>query len=285
MNILRSNEALQQWSQHQSLGQKTVGFVPTMGALHEGHLSLVRESLKQCDATVVSIFVNPKQFGPQEDLSSYPRTEQQDLALLETLNVDAVFIPSPEEMYPADFYTVVDVPALSQHLCGASRPGHFRGVATVVTLLFNLVRPDKAFFGEKDFQQLRIIQTMVKDLYMPVVVVGCPTVRESNGLAMSSRNKYLSAQEREDAGMIHQTLVELKQMVEMGQRDVDQLLDVGRLRLEAVPGLKMDYLEIIDYNSLLPVAPVINIQQAVIIAVAVFLGQARLIDHIDVKEF
>ncbi len=281
MKIIESVEDIQLWSQSKRGQGQSVGFVPTMGALHEGHLSLMRRSLSQADVTVGSLFVNPTQFGVDEDLDAYPRLLEDDMNKLADLGVNVVFCPEAQEVYPQDFKTWVEVPSLAQHLCGASRPGHFRGVCTVVSIFFNLVRPTWAYFGEKDFQQLRIIEQMVQDLRMGVNVVVCPTIREPNGLAMSSRNAYLSPEQRENAGMIYQALVEMRQHILAGETQADAVLSKGRAMLDKAPGLTIDYLEVVDYNTLLPVSCV---EHAVIVAVSVCLGLVRLIDHIDVKE-
>src|SRR6516165_6920371 len=196
-----------------------VGMVPTMGALHEGHLALVRRARAECDAVAVSIFVNPTQFGPNEDLNRYPRPLQRDLELCEKNGVDLVFHPQPAVMYPPDYHTFVEVTGLQDVLCGASRPGHFRGVATVVLKLFNLVQPDRAYFGQKDAQQVRVIQRMVTDLNVPVEVRVCPIVREADGLALSSRNDYLEAEERRRATMLYRALTEARRRIEAGERD------------------------------------------------------------------
>ena len=257
----------------------TIGFVPTMGALHTGHLSLVKRSLKDSDQTIVSIFVNPLQFGAEEDLSSYPRPIEKDLELLAELGVDAVWLPSSEDLYPQKFKTYVDVPCLAQSLCGVARPGHFKGVSTVVCKLLNVVQPTWAYFGDKDFQQLRIIQTMVKDLNMDAEVVACATIREENGLAMSSRNQYLSPQQRKDASVLYHALQEAQIKFQDGVKDVLTLKESIKEQLLTVDGLSIDYIDIVDYNTLLPVQ---TIEETVIMAAAVFLGQARLIDHVEV---
>src|ERR1700719_3719090 len=207
---------------------KRLGFVPTMGALHEGHLSLVRVAKANCDVVAVSIFVNPLQFGPSEDLAKYPRTFERDRDLLEREAVDFLFAPTPEQMYPAGAVTYVTVEGLSDKLCGRSRPGHFRGVTTVVAKLFNIVEPDRAFFGQKDAAQSTIIRRMVRDLNIPVQVVVCPIVREPNGLAMSSRNAYLDAQQRESARVIYRSLVSVQERFDRGERKVCPLIEAGR---------------------------------------------------------
>ncbi|MBX0311139.1 MAG: pantoate--beta-alanine ligase, partial [Sulfurihydrogenibium sp.] len=233
---------------------KKIGFVPTMGYLHEGHLSLIRCSKKENDITVVSIFVNPIQFGANEDFGRYPRDFERDKNLCEKENVDYIFYPSYEEMYPDGFQTYVEVVELSKGLCGDFRPGHFKGVATVVAKLFNIVCPDNAYFGKKDFQQLKVIQRMVKDLNFPVNVVGCPVVREPDGLAMSSRNKYLSDEERESALYISKALFEAKRMFEDGIVDPNLIKERVRQIISQAKHLKeIQYVEIVDSNTLKPV--------------------------------
>ncbi len=253
-----------------------VGFVPTMGYLHEGHLSLVRRARQECQHVVVSIFVNPTQFGPQEDYQRYPRDEARDLALLEPLGVDVVFIPTAEEMYPPGYCTWVEVTGpLAQRLEGASRPGHFRGVATVVTKLLNIVQPHRAYFGEKDAQQLRLVQRLVQDLNMPVEIVPCPTVREPQGLAMSSRNTYLSPEERERALALYRSLVVAQEMVRAGVRDASYI----RQRMQealALPGIRVDYVSIAHPETL---AELERIEGPALALVAAWVGPARLIDN------
>jgi pantothenate synthetase (EC 6.3.2.1) len=258
---------------------KKIGFVPTMGYLHEGHLSLIRCSKKENDITVVSIFVNPIQFGVNEDFGRYPRDFERDKSLCEKENVDYIFYPSYEEMYPDGFQTYVEVAELSKGLCGDFRPGHFKGVATVVAKLFNIVCPDNAYFGKKDFQQLKVIQRMVKDLNFPVNVVGCPVVREPDGLAMSSRNKYLSDKERESALYISKALFEAKRMFEDGITDPNLIKERARQIISQAKHLKeIQYVEIIDSNTLKPVD---KVKKSDVLAVAVYIGNTRLIDNIE----
>ncbi len=255
---------------------RTIGFVPTMGALHDGHLSLVRASKAACDATVVSIFVNPTQFAPTEDLDKYPRPFEQDCALLAAEGVDLLFAPSPEEMYPAGATTFVTVEELSSRLDGLSRPGHFRGVATVVAKLFHIVQPDKAFFGQKDAAQVAVLRRMVRDLNFPLEMVACATVREPDGLAMSSRNRYLSQQERKSALALSQALFAMQSMAQTEHRS-DRLLAEGLRVLEAEPGVRLDYLAIVNPDTLEPVE---NVAAGALLAVAAFVGTTRLIDNI-----
>ncbi|WP_299228180.1 pantoate--beta-alanine ligase [Sulfurihydrogenibium sp.] len=258
---------------------KKIGFVPTMGYLHEGHLSLIRCSKKENDITVVSIFVNPIQFGVNEDFGRYPRDFERDKSLCEKENVDYIFYPSYEEMYPDGFQTYVEVTELSKGLCGDFRPGHFKGVATVVAKLFNIVCPDNAYFGKKDFQQLKVIQRMVKDLNFPVNVVGCPVVREPDGLAMSSRNKYLSDEERESALYISQALFEAKRMFEDGITDPNLIKERVKQIISQANHLKeIQYVEIVDSNTLKPVD---KVKKSDVLAVAVYIGNTRLIDNIE----
>ncbi|WP_448378324.1 pantoate--beta-alanine ligase [Fervidobacterium sp.] len=254
---------------------KSIGFVPTMGYLHKGHLSLVEAARKENDVVVVSIFVNPTQFGPNEDYNRYPRDLERDLRLLEPLGVDYVFNPSVEEMYPAMYSTYVEEVELSKYLCGASRPGHFRGVCTVVTKLFNIVKPTKAYFGQKDAQQFRVLRRMVRDLNMDVEMIEMPIVREEDGLAMSSRNVYLNPEERKEATRLYKSLLKAKELIESGERDV-QKIKSEMLKILDHPLLRVDYVEIVDEETLRPVE---KIERKAIVALAVFIGKARLIDN------
>ncbi len=256
---------------------KSLGLVPTMGALHEGHLSLVRAAKAQCDLVAASIFVNPLQFGPNEDLGKYPRTFDRDRELLEREGVDFIFAPSVEEMYPAGAVTYVAVEGLSDKLCGRSRPGHFRGVTTVVSKLFNIVEPDRAFFGQKDAAQSTIIRRMVRDLNIPVQVVVCPIIREPDGLAMSSRNAYLDAQQRKSALVINRSLRAVQERFDQGDRKVHALIEAGSRVFAHEPSVRLDYFEIVDPETL---EPVHDLSRAALVAVAAFVGKARLIDNI-----
>jgi pantoate--beta-alanine ligase len=258
-------------------GGKRLGFVPTMGALHEGHLSLVRAARASCDAVAASIFVNPMQFGPNEDLAKYPRSFERDRELLEKEGAELLFAPSVEEMYPAGAVTWVMVEGLSSKLDGRSRPGHFRGVTTVVAKLFHIVEPDAAFFGQKDAAQVAIVRRMVRDLNLPVEIVACPIVREPDGLAMSSRNAYLDPQQRKQALVLHRGLLQVKKSWEEGEREAGKLLTVGRDELAAEKSVRLDYLEIVDSDSLDPVE---NTAGGALVAVAAFVGMTRLIDNI-----
>ena len=255
---------------------KRIGFVPTMGALHEGHLSLVRAAKAQSDTVVVSIFVNPVQFGPNEDLNRYPRPFERDRQLLENEGVDFLFAPSAEEMYPAGAITYVTVEGLSEKLCGKSRPRHFRGVTTVVAKLFHIIEPDLACFGQKDAAQAAIIRRMVRDLHLPVEIVVCPIVREPDGLAMSSRNAYLDPQQRRSALVLSRSLGRVVEVFGKGERNSDRLIEVGKQVFEDEPSVRLDYFEIVDSE---PLEPVVTVRGAALVAVAAFAGTTRLIDN------
>ena len=254
-----------------------VGLVPTMGALHAGHVSLIRAARAETGFVVVSIFVNPTQFGPGEDFSRYPRTLEADLDVCRREGVDLVFAPAAETMYPADFHTYVEVHDLQDVLCGPSRPGHFRGVATVVCKLFNIVQPDVAYFGQKDFQQARIIQQLVGDLNLPLEVRICPTIREADGLALSSRNRYLNGEQRSHATVLYRSLQEVKAAVEKGERDPVALQRHLAERITATPGAILDYAEVRSAETL-RTQP--RLQGDVLVAVAVKFGGTRLIDNV-----
>ncbi len=256
---------------------KRLGFVPTMGALHEGHLSLVRAARRQCQAVAVSIFVNPTQFGPNEDFSKYPRTFEKDKQLLEAEKVDLIFAPSVEEMYPGGAKTFVHVEEMSKRLCGRSRPGHFRGVTTVVNKLFNIVEPDLAFFGQKDAAQCAILRRMVRDLAMRVQIIVCPIVRETDGLAMSSRNAYLSAAERKQATILHRALMRVQFLADKGERSSEKLIAAAREIFAEEPDVRMDYVEIVDHDTLEPMS---DVSRGALVAVAAFVGKTRLIDNV-----
>lgn len=257
----------------------TVGFVPTMGYLHEGHLSLMRKSVEECGFTVVSIFVNPTQFGPGEDYDRYPRDLERDLSMCESVGVDLVFAPGVSEMYEPDACTRVTVSGLTQNLCGRSRPGHFDGVTTVVCKLFNMVRPDRAYFGQKDAQQVAVVRRMVRDLNIPVEVREMPTIREPDGLAMSSRNVYLSPDQRRAALSLHRSLRTAADMIEKGERSAAKIRE-RMIDIILSSGLaELDYVEIVDADSLRNID---TLKGEVLIAVAVKFGQTRLIDNIKV---
>ena len=256
---------------------KRLGFVPTMGALHEGHLSLARAAKASCDAVAASIFVNPAQFGPTEDLAKYPRNFERDRELLENEGVELLFAPSVEEMYPAGDVTWVTVEGLSAKLDGRSRPGHFRGVTTVVAKLFHIVEPDAAFFGQKDAAQVAIIRRMAADLNFPVEIVACPIVREPDGLAMSSRNAYLDPQQRKQALVLHRSLLHANKLWEAGERDATKIIAAAQEEFAEEKSVRLDYFEIVDPDSLDPVE---NVANGALVAVAAFVGQTRLIDNL-----
>ena len=259
---------------------KRVGLVPTMGALHEGHLSLVRITKAKSDFVVVSIFVNPLQFGPTEDLAKYPRTFERDRQMLEREGVDLIFAPAPDEMYPTPPATNVNVEGISERLDGASRPGHFRGVTTVVAKLFHIVAPDIAVFGQKDAAQVAIIKRMVRDSNFPLEIVVGPIVRESDGLAMSSRNAYLNAEQRQQALVLSRALRQIHQSFDKGERSATRLIEAGSAVFREVPNVRVDYVAVVDPDSLEPVA---EVNSSVLVAVAAYVGATRLIDNIVLK--
>ena len=255
---------------------KTVGFVPTMGYLHEGHGSLISKAVEQNDKAVVSIFVNPMQFGPTEDLESYPRDLEKDSKFCESLGADLIFHPEPEEMYHDGFSSFVDMTVLTEELCGLSRPVHFRGVCTVVSKLFNIVQPDRAYFGQKDAQQLAVIKHMVDDLNMNVEVIGCPIIREEDGLAKSSRNTYLSVEERKAALILSKTIFMGQKMVEEGETDAVKLVEAMKKNIETEPLAKIDYVKAVDG---LTMKQVTELKSPALVAMAVYIGKTRLIDN------
>jgi pantoate--beta-alanine ligase len=257
---------------------KTIGFVPTMGALHDGHAALIRRARTECGFVVVSIFVNPTQFGPNEDFTRYPRTLPDDRVICERERADLVFAPEVVEMYPANVRTQVEVSELGDHLCGASRPGHFEGVATIVLKLLNIVQPDRAYFGQKDAQQARIIQQLVRDLDVPTNIVLVPTVREDDGLAMSSRNRYLSPDDRKRATVLIQSLREVRTRFAAGERDAGILRSLMVERIAETPGANLDYAAIVDADSFQPIA---QIAGPAVAAIAVKFGGTRLIDNME----
>lgn len=254
----------------------TVGLVPTMGYLHEGHKSLIVKAVSENDKVVVSDFVNPTQFGVNEDLSSYPRDIERDAALCEAAGADIIFHPEPEEMYFPDKCTFVDMDKLTKGLCGKTRPVHFSGVCTVVSKLFNIVTPDRAYFGQKDAQQLAVIKRMVRDLNFDITIVGCPIVREADGLALSSRNTYLSEEERKAALILNKSLTLGKEMIEAGEKNAAKVREAIIKNMETEPLAKVDYVEIVDAENLEPVE---NIEVPVLVATAVYIGKTRLIDN------
>jgi len=277
MQVLRTIAELSRW---RAGATPPVGLVPTMGYLHEGHLSLVRRARSENDSVVVSIFVNPTQFGPHEDLQHYPRDLERDLELLDTEQVEALFTPEVDEMYPPGASTMVEVEALTSVLEGGSRPGHFRGVATIVCKLFHLVHPDHAYFGEKDYQQLQVIRRMVHDLRMPVTVVGCPTIREPDGLAMSSRNVYLRPAERLAAVVPSQALARAIRLFKDGMRDGARLQAEVQNILDKESLIRTDYVAVVHPHTLQPVLSVAA--EGAVICLAVWIGQTRLIDNVHI---
>jgi pantoate--beta-alanine ligase len=280
MKITRKIKSLRKEISKIKSENKTIGFVPTMGALHKGHLSLIRKARSDNDKVVVSIFVNPIQFGPKEDFIKYPRNLLQDAALCRKEGVDIIFYPDADQMYPANFRTYVKVCDLSDCLCGQSRPGHFKGVATVVTKLFNIVSPDIAYFGQKDAQQAVIIRRMADDLNIPVKIKVMPTVRERDGLAMSSRNVHLSEEERKDALVLSQSLNLAKDLIKRGMNDADKIIRSMRQLMQRKETAQIDYIAIVDSVSLKPIK---KITDNCLIALAVWIGKTRLIDNILVK--
>jgi pantoate--beta-alanine ligase len=280
MKNLQTVVQVREFLQPHRVAGRRIGFVPTMGALHEGHRSLIRAARSDCDVVVVSIFVNPTQFGPNEDFSAYPRPVEEDLAACRAEGVDTVFCPPVEEMYPSHAATTVTVSGLTEGLCGTHRPGHFAGVTTVVAKLFNIVQPDAAYFGQKDAQQVIVIRKMVRDLLLPIQIVTCPTVREPDGLALSSRNAYLCPAEREQALSLSRALKWASEQVEAGQRDVAVLVDGMRQRINAAGPCSIDYIEIVDADELTPKR---QVESKCLIALAVRIGKTRLIDNIVVE--
>ena len=254
----------------------TVGLVPTMGYLHEGHQSLIAKSVAENDRTVVSVFVNPIQFGPNEDLEAYPRDLQRDMAAVEAVGGDLIFNPEPSEMYPQHFTSFIDTTETTELLCGAVRPIHFRGVCTVVGKLFNIVQPDKAYFGQKDAQQLATIRRFVRDLDFPVQIVACPIVREADGLAKSSRNTYLSATERQAALILSKSLKLGREAIEQGERNAQRIIDIIRQNLETEPLARVEYVEVVDFENIQRVQ---QIEGETLVAIAVYIGKTRLIDN------
>jgi pantoate--beta-alanine ligase len=277
MEIIHDIADMKEFVRNTKKAGQTIGFVPTMGFLHEGHLTLMREAKSACDIVIASIFVNPLQFGQGEDYEDYPRDLTRDAALAESAGVHVIFAPSVAAMYPKTYASYVDVAAITDRLCGASRPGHFRGVTTVVTKLFNIVEPEQAFFGQKDAQQVAVIRQMVRDLNMNLSIIVVPIVREADGLAMSSRNVYLSQAERAAALVLSQSLKEVEQHLQTGKRDAEQLRSMIRQRISAKPLAAIDYISISDLATL---EEVDTITGPILIALAVRFGKTRLIDNI-----
>jgi pantoate--beta-alanine ligase len=276
MRIVKSVAEMQRISRDLRTKGPVLGFVPTMGALHEGHMSLVRRAQSECGLVVASIFVNPLQFAPGEDFARYPRTFDEDCSRLEAEGVEVLFAPEAAEMYPDGAVTTVTVAETGDRLDGASRPGHFTGVATIVAKLFHVVGPARAYFGQKDAAQLAVLRQMVRDLNFDVELVGCAIVRDADGLALSSRNQYLSATEREHALVLREALLRIERMIAEGERQSIALIRAGMETLQPVAGVRVDYLAIVDANSLLPVA---SVETGSLVAVAGYVGKTRLIDN------
>ena len=276
MEVLRTNDEMTKWREERYRKGQIVGFVPTMGYFHKGHLALMEEALQRADEVVVSIFVNPTQFSPGEDLDQYPRDLERDLKLCRDLGVQAIFAPEVEEMYPSGFQTRVQVEHITQNLCGLHRQGHFSGVALVITKLFGAIRPHLAVLGEKDFQQLVVIKRLSKDLNLGVEIVAHPTVREPDGLALSSRNKYLSEEERNSALSLSRSLQAARNMVAEGERRADVLVARAKEMIEAEPHTRIQYVQVLDEET---VADIDEVTPKAVMAMAVFVGQARLIDN------
>lgn len=276
MEIIRTISWMKEASRRARADNQIIGLIPTMGALHEGHLSLIRRAKQECSKTFASIFVNPKQFGPSEDFSKYPRALEADTEKLAAAGVDAVFVPEAAEIYPGGFHTYVNVDGISDRLEGRTRPGHFRGVATVVLKLFQIVQPHFVYFGRKDAQQVRIVQHMARDLNLDLEIVVCPIVRESDGLALSSRNAYLSAEERAAATILHRTLDAARRAIASGTRDTLQLHAILRDTIQRERLATLDYAEIVDAETF---EPVVRFAKPCYVLLAVFLGKTRLIDN------
>ena len=281
MTVVKTINEVRQFVKEARLKGMTIGFVPTMGFLHEGHLSLMREAKAQTDYVVVSIFVNPTQFGPTEDLATYPRDLPRDQMLCESVGVDLIFAPEVDEMYPAGHSTIVDCEGpITKQLCGASRPTHFKGVTSVVAKLFNITLPDKAFFGQKDAQQVAVIEKMVKELNFDVEIVPCPIVREEDGLAMSSRNTYLDAEARRQALVLSQSLNAAKASIDAGETRVSELIALIRETIQQAPMAEIDYVQIVDATTLLAID---ELNDDTLIALAVKFGKTRLIDNLRIR--
>jgi pantoate--beta-alanine ligase len=276
MKIVMSVAEMQRVCREIRAAGRVLGFVPTMGALHEGHLSLVRRARNECDVVAASIFVNPLQFGPGEDFARYPRTFEDDCRSLEAEGVEVLFAPDAAEMYPEGAVTKVTVAGVGDRLDGASRPGHFTGVATVVAKLFHIAGPNRAYFGQKDAAQLAVLRQMVRDLNFDMELVGCAIVRDADGLALSSRNKYLSAMQREQALALHRCLLRIGERIADGERESKALIRSGLEVLNAAVGVRVDYLDIVDAKTLLPMA---KAEPGVLVAVAAYMGSTRLIDN------
>ncbi len=280
MKIIRGIKNMADFSRSARIEGKTIGFVPTMGALHEGHLSLIRQARKENDIVVVSVFVNPIQFGPKEDYARYPRNLKRDAELSKKAGADIIFYPDARDMYPFNHKTYVEVNDLSDYLCGKFRPGHFKGVATVVTKLFNIVSPSISYFGQKDAQQAVIIKKMAEDLNIPVRIKIMPTLREKDGLAMSSRNKYLDKKERADAVVLYQALRMARELINRGATDSLSIIKKMRQLISSKKSAKIQYISIVNPLDL---SPVNRIKEKVLVALSVYIGKTRLIDNITVN--
>lgn len=281
MKTITNIQQMQKYADQFRQEKKVIGFVPTMGYLHNGHLSLIKIIRPQCDVLVVSIFVNPTQFGPSEDLNAYPKDLERDLELCQKEGVDVIFHPSVEAMYPKPFYTFIKVEKMTEIMCGKSRPGHFRGVATVIAKLFNIVKPHVAIFGEKDFQQLQVLRHMVKNLNYDIKILNAPILREDDGLALSSRNKYLKSNERKDALVLYRSLQLAKDKFSKGEQNVAVLKREMEKLLRESPSVKIDYIDMVNPNTF---EPVDIISDDTLVALAVYIGQTRLIDNIVLKK-
>lgn len=276
MNIVKTISEVRNEVKNWKKQGLSVGLVPTMGYLHEGHKSLIDRACRENDKVVVSVFVNPAQFGPGEDLATYPRDIQRDAALCEDAGAALIFNPEPEEMYFDDFHTYVTMESLSDELCGKTRPIHFRGVCTVVSKLFHIVAPDRAYFGQKDAQQLAIIKRMVRDLNFDIEIVGCPIVREADGLAKSSRNTYLNPEERKAALVLSRAVRLGQELIQNGERNADVIVEKMKQLIEEEPLAKIDYVQVVDAIS---IQPVVEIKGSILVAMAVYIGKTRLIDN------
>ena len=281
MQIINSPNAVRAWVKDQKKQGKSVGFVPTMGFLHEGHLSLMQKARTENDVVIVSIFVNPTQFGPGEDLESYPRDFERDKELCDSVGVDVIFAPGVKDMYPDGYSTYVDCEGdITKQLCGASRPTHFKGVTSVVSKLFLIVAPDRAYFGQKDAQQVAVIEKMVRELNFDVEIVPCPIVREADGLAMSSRNTYLNELERKDALVLSEALNLCQETVKNGEQNTEKLIQLMKKHIQRADSAQIDYVQIVDAKTLLPIG---ELQDDYLVALAVKIGKTRLIDNYRVS--
>ncbi|PXV95412.1 pantoate--beta-alanine ligase [Lachnotalea glycerini] len=280
MEIVKTIEEVRTTVKKWKIEGKSVGFVPTMGYLHQGHQSLIKRACQENEKVVVSIFVNPTQFGPNEDFSSYPRDIDRDSEVCSIAGADLIFHPETEEMYDSFACTYVNVDGLTDKLCGKSRPTHFRGVCTVVSKLFLIVNPDRAYFGQKDAQQLAVIKRMVRDLNFDIEIVGCPIIREEDGLAKSSRNTYLSVEEREAATVLNRALTQGRVLISEGEKSVDKVKNLIQRVIEAEPLARIDYIEVVDFETIEPIS---LLEGTVLVAVASYIGKTRLIDNFILK--